>query len=45
VESTRKWITLDLAVGEQVVVGDAIATVLEIDGDQATIIVEHLDYE
>jgi hypothetical protein len=45
VEDTRKWISVDLAIGEKVIIGDSIATVLEIDGDQVTIIIERTDYE
>ena len=44
-ESTHKWISVDLAIGEKVIIGDSIATVLEIDGDRATIIIERTDYE
>lgn len=44
-ESSTKWITLDLAIGEKVHIGNTIATVLDIDGDQVTVIIEQIDYD
>ena len=44
-EITRKCISVDLTIGEQVHIGNKVATILDIQGDEVTVAIEDIEFD